>query len=202
MKMSSEFQIQNENEFLFMLCEKKKTEEVYPKVTAIPRGHRITPDIDLLEIKRYGDVHTIGYELKLLKFNKKTMDVPFTPFYTGLGEATCYFQHGVERVHLIIGCYLVPQDHLDLLDKIEKRLEEICKLMKESVLVISPHLGIEFYRQDRNYSITLKPTEGKFYVSVHEDIQHKRECLLRKEFSWGRTWLRNMRRKQKIELGC
>ena len=122
-KMSDESPIQNEDDFLFMLCEKKKSEEVYPKVTAIPRGRRITPDIDLLEIKGYGDIQTVGCELKLLKFNKRTMDVPFTPFYTGLGEATCYFQHGVEQVYLIIGCYLVPEDHLNLLDKIEKRLE-------------------------------------------------------------------------------
>lgn len=76
----------NEDEFLKEILHRMGTTGVYPKVSAIA-GKKIRPDIDILEIKKesQSQYKIIGYELKLIKFNKRNKGLSWCAFYQGLG---------------------------------------------------------------------------------------------------------------------
>jgi len=88
-KLVSE-QIHTEGDLLFELYKiMKGSWEAYPKVTSIPKGKRITPDIVLLEIQRMAQPTMVGYEVELLRPSD-----PYKYFYAGLGEVINYFRYG------------------------------------------------------------------------------------------------------------
>lgn len=179
--------IKIEDDFLFKIYQQEKTGigEIYPKVSSIPKGKKITPDIDLLIINRY-QPFILGFEVKLLR--KKD---PLQTFYLGLGEALCYFQHGVDQVHLILGCFNMNPSELD---NVEDKLRKVCNFLKKTIFSYSyPYLGIDIFREDRNYSTSLKEvsTDAKFTTHNYKEVNHKKDCLLNNEFEWGKRWLRN-----------
>lgn len=194
-------EIQNEDDFLFKYYQITTASgtESYPKVTYIPKGKRIAPDIDLLTINSHRKPPLIvGFEFKLLKYDKRSKDISFYPFYTGLGQAMCYLQKGIDRVCLVIGCFNIPEDRLNLLDKIENKLNETCEFICETFDSFSSYLAVDLVRQDREFSIGIKQPKRIFPVNSYEDIKHKRECMLRKEFSWGKRWLKQIMKKKHI----
>jgi hypothetical protein len=60
-----------------------------------------------------------------------------------------------------------------------------------------PWLGIMWIQQGEKYTSELKNAKQNFYMGWSEDIKHKKDCLLREEFSYGKLWLKNMHRKYK-----
>ena len=75
--------------------------EVYPKVSAIG-GSKINPDIDILQISRVSETpRLIGYELKLMKFDKRTKGLSWDAFYKGIGQSLLYLKNGVQHAVLV-----------------------------------------------------------------------------------------------------
>lgn len=104
-----------EDDFLFNIYQAlEETWEVYPKVKFIPKGKRINPDIDLLVIDREIQ-STEGFEIKVVK---KTD--PFQYFYLGLGEALCYYRHGVDKAFLLLGFFDIPSEKAIRLKRFKK----------------------------------------------------------------------------------
>jgi len=159
-------------------------EEKYPKVTTIART-KLTPDIDLLRIERpYGkEPLIIGYETKVL--GKKHI---FDRFYTGVGEVLCYFRYGVSQAWLVIG---IPRDAPN---NVEKRLKEIWGFLKES-RNIPPYIGLKVLRE-KNIPENIDRPETNFYASSYEHTKFMRECILRKQFTWNKQWIKNFISKQ------
>jgi len=109
--------IANENDLLYWLTKRAWTGEVFPKVSSIPLGHKINPDIDLLHINKYAcPPELTGYEVKVLRKND-----PLGPFYTAIGEALCYLRFGLDWAYVVIGCHKVPPGQVD---RVEATLKE------------------------------------------------------------------------------
>lgn len=178
-----------EDDFLFKVYQKEKSgiAEVYPKVTSIPKGKRITPDIDLLLINKYKSPELIlGLELKLLRKTDLLQN-----FYLGLGEAICYFQHGADQVRLILGCFNMNSQELN---QVENKLRKVCNFLEQiNFSSFHPYLGIDIYREDKDYPISLMElsSNARFPVHSYKEINHKRNCLLNGEFEWGKRWIKN-----------
>ena len=81
--------------------------KICPKVTRIA-GKTISPEIDLLGIKRalLKKDTVIGYEFKLLTF--KTSDANYRLIHSGIGQALLYFKYGVDVAVLILGIPNTP----------------------------------------------------------------------------------------------
>jgi|GEM_PF-705022 hypothetical protein len=107
--------------------------DVYPRVSAIA-GKKINPDIDILQINRVSDYHRlIGYELKLMKFDKRSKGLSWEAFYKGIGQALLYLKNGVHRVFLILGFHEnIPND---------KMIENFCNWLWDKKELISQVLG-------------------------------------------------------------
>jgi len=73
---------------------------VYPKISAIA-GRKNHPDIDILEISSSGD-QLVGYELKLMKYNKRNKGLSRDTFYKGIGQEFLYLKNGVHRAILAL----------------------------------------------------------------------------------------------------
>lgn len=86
----------------------------YRKVSAIG-GKKIVPDIDILEIQTVSESQSrlTGYEVKLMKFDKRSKGLSWTTFYNGIGQALLYLKNGVHRAILVLGFHeSVPNDKL------------------------------------------------------------------------------------------
>nr|MDO8132640.1 hypothetical protein [Candidatus Njordarchaeum guaymaensis] len=193
--MSSKQYIRNEDDFLLECYNVRKSYtgdkgRVYPKVSSIPKGRKIAPDIDLLEIKNIGQTESIiGYEVKLLR---KTD--PYGPFYAGLGETLSYFKNGIDKAYLIMGFFDVES----------KRFKEVRAtinltvdfLIKSGLHLLNyvQHLILGDHDRLSTYlSGSMDPTRG-FSVSSYVEPRHKRDCVLRNEFEWGKVWLKRRQR--------
>jgi len=177
--------IKTEDDFLFMTYQQLKTKggEYYPKVTSIPKGKRITPDIDLLAIDRYTKPPGIvGIEVKLVRKSD-----PFKYFYQGIGEVLCYYQHGVDRACLLLGLFNMPPNKAD---ELEERLRKTYQFLQQWLLKLS-YTSFMLFREDKGYISTLVEGKELFPVLSYEEARHKKECLLRGEFEWGKQWLKN-----------
>jgi len=194
--MSHKKPIKTEDDFLFEYYKQRKgVANVYPKVSSIPKGNRITPDIDLLEIQRYKQPPMIiGHELKLLR---KTD--PYGPFYAGLGQALYYFMHGVEQAYLVLGCFSMRSEEMDVILRNIKVL--IVSLEIEGLLALHgkgflDYMKVIIFKGNMSSSETLLAIdENRFPINSYGDAKHRRECLLRGEFEWGKRWLRNQEKK-------
>ena len=84
----SPIKIQSENDIVVFLANELKTnyQKVYPKVTKISRNIDVSPDVDLLVINSINNV-TIGYETKLIKYNKGNKNYTYNEIYKGIGQA-------------------------------------------------------------------------------------------------------------------
>ncbi len=187
-----------EDKLLWSLYQKRQNSiygDLYPKVTAIPRGNRISPDIDLLsvnEIAQPPKPKILGCEVKLLRYRKSENDIPLDPFYSGLGQALCYFQHGIDRVVLILGSYGAPKEQENkLLEKLKKAAQ------LASALVPQASFGIELFTPELEGQPLLDPKPlapgllSQLAISVPW-IDHawanKRDNILFKHFAWGSKW--------------
>ena len=155
--------------------------EVYPKVSAIG-GKRITPDIDILEIRRTStnQFRLIGYEIKLMKFDKKSKGLSWNSFYCGIGQALLYLKNGVHQAFLIIGFHEnVPNDKL--IDHFRNWLFEKKELLKA---MIGNYLGIDLYL----YEGTIFPiinANYEFYAS-DDEIRLLSQELLQRKFTFDK----------------
>jgi hypothetical protein len=198
--------LSNNRRHVFVVTVSKKRQnsiygELYPKVTAIPRGNRISPDIDLLSVNENAqppNAKISGWEVKLLRYRKTENDIPLDPFYSGLGQALCYFQHGIDRVLLVLGCYGAPKDQEN---KLLEKLTKVAKLT--STLVPKPSLGIELFTPELEGKRLLDPQPMDLgilgqSVFTHPWIDHawanKRDNILFKHFAWGSRWVKDMSR--------
>jgi hypothetical protein len=168
----------DEEDHLLLWLYLNESGEKYPKVTIIART-KLTPDIDLLRIeKQYGkEPVVIGYEAKIL--GRKRI---FDPFYAGLGEVLCYFRYGINQAWLVTG---VPNDVPE--NEIE-RLKETWKFLKDS-RVIPAYIGLRIIREKHTPENVDTP-QGEFYVSSFEYAKYMRESLLKKQFTWSKTFIK------------
>ena len=190
--LSLEESIRNEDDFLFQYYTQMKASwrDVYPKVSSIPKGKRITPDIDLLEIQKYKQPPLIiGHELKLVR---KTD--PYGPFYGGLGQALGYFRHGVDQAYLVLGCFNMPSERMD---EIQTTIKAVIDFFKQAGLNLLEYMLVPMYKGNLTFRLVLLTLDenSKFSVSSHKEAEHRRGCLLRGEFEWGKRWLRNQEKR-------
>ena len=151
---------QTEEEFLRTVL-KNMPYEVYPKVTAIG-GQKINPDIDILQIKRTSGnrYEIIGYELKLIKFDKRSKGLSWNALYTGIGQALLYLKNGVHRAFLLIGFHKnIPDDAL--IDEFKDWLWENRELIAK---IIGPYLSIGTYLYERSGISSIVGGSSKFYA--------------------------------------
>jgi hypothetical protein len=152
---------ENEDEFLKEILHRIGTTEVYPKVSVIA-GKKIRPDIDILEIKRESrNQHkVIGYELKLIKFDKRNKGLSWYAFYQGVGQALLSLKHGIHRCILLIGFHKNVPDN-KLIDEFHEMLWQGRENLFPQILGSYISIGTYLYRSGYiNYEIE---TKSDFY---------------------------------------
>jgi hypothetical protein len=107
---------------------------VYPKVSAIG-GKKISPDIDILQIERVSQnqFRLIGYEIKLVKFDKRSKGLGWNSFYSGIGQALLYLKNGVHHAVLVLGF------HESILD--DKLIDEFCEWLRNKKDLLKRIIG-------------------------------------------------------------
>jgi hypothetical protein len=201
--MSTDLFPTTEDEFLWSLYQKRRNSiygELYPKVTAIPRGNRISPDIDLLGIQQnvspLSNPITSAWEVKLLRYRASENDIPLDPFYAGLGQGLCYFQHGIDRVILSLGSYGAPKEQ-------ETRLVEKLTRAARLASALGPKasIGIELFTSELEGKTLLAPQQLESGVFSHSafthpwidhDFTNKYDNILHRHFTWGSRWVKQM----------
>lgn len=184
----------DENDLMYLLC--KHMSEAYAKVTEIPRGNSLRPDIDILEIRRdQKPPLVLGYEVKLLRYNKKYKAIGLTEFYKGVGQVHCYFQHGVDRAWLVFGLEGAPDVAAN---KTMERIQSICESFKTTFTAYIRYLGIHFLRWD-GVGIILLDARENYPVGSYEYPRYKKESILKKQFKWSKNWLETMKKKELSE---
>jgi hypothetical protein len=191
-----------EDMFLWSLYQKRRNSiygELYTKVTAIPRGNRISPDIDLLGVNDNAmppNAKIQAFEVKLLRYRKSENDIPLDSVYAGLGQALCYFQHGIDRVVLVLGAYGVPKEQEN---KLLEKLKKVAQLV--SALVPQASIGIELFTQELEGKRLLdpKPMAPGFLSQTALTVPwidhawaNKRDNILFRHFAWGSRWVKEM----------
>jgi hypothetical protein len=107
--------------------------DAYPRVTAIG-GKKIVPDIDVLEIRpaTHGQQRLLGYEIKLMRYDKRSKGLTWGTFYKGIGQALMYLLHGVQKVGLVLGFQSNVPDEL---------IEDFSAWLNENKAVLALILG-------------------------------------------------------------
>lgn len=159
------------------------------RITSIPKGERITPDLDLVCIQRYKqNSPIIAWEVKLVR-----KEDPFKYFYQGLGQALCYFQHGINKVYLLVGCF--KGFDKSTTNKIQNEIGKLCNFLKTYHL-IPPYFGVQIISNSYKYLQTILEAEIEFSLT-NENCKHKRECLLRGEYEYAKKWYKKKEEKYK-----
>jgi hypothetical protein len=153
--------------------------KVYPKVSAIG-GKKISPDIDILQIERVSQnqFRLVGYEIKLVKFDKRSKGLGWNSFYSGIGQALLYLKNGVHRAVLVLGFHEnIPDDKLidefrewlwnkkDLLKRIIGNYVSIDTYLYKGGSLTSPIIKAEydFYPSDKEVELLSNELlQGKF----------------------------------------
>jgi len=199
-------EIRNEDDLLFMLYKETQKKyhmfKVFPKVSEIPKGkdNIITPDIDLLRVRPHKQIgatghkaDVIGYEVKFLKYRKKSNSFNLDGFYKGLGQVLCYFQHGVQQAFLVVGLSYAPQD---VIKKTKNHIQRIWEFLKNWFLPITNYVSIEIRSPPYEEEPLVSIPPHLFPVETDEDIKHKYNCLIRLEFTWAKKWLSEMKKQE------
>jgi|BEDMetMinimDraft_2_1075160.scaffolds.fasta_scaffold00786_4 hypothetical protein len=143
-------------------------DDVYPKVSAIG-GKKINPDIDILQIERLpqNQFRLVGYEIKLIKFDKRSRGLSWNNFYSGLGQALLYLENGVHRACLVLGFHEnVPNDELidEFLGRLRNKKELLKNLLDTALLFM-----LKFYKEDYpNFALPLIGAEDDLYSQDNE----------------------------------
>lgn len=156
--------------------------DVYPRVTAIG-GRKIHPDIDILQIKGISEhrYRLIGYELKLIKFDRRSKGLSWNAFYTGIGQALLYLKNGVHQAFLLLGFHEnVPTDKfIDVFrDWLWKYKELIAK-------IVGNYLSIGIYLYERGNVSVMIEASLDFYPS-NKEIRLLSEELLQRKFTFDK----------------
>ncbi|MGB9760178.1 MAG: hypothetical protein ACP5H3_03815 [Candidatus Aenigmatarchaeota archaeon] len=157
--------------------------DVYPKVSAIG-GKKINPDIDILEIKRVSQnqFRLTGYEIKLIKIDKRSKGISWNSFYSGIGQALFYLKNGVHRAFLVFGFHeSVPNDKL--IDEFRNRLLDKKDLLKR---IIGNHVSIGVCLYKGGSISPIVEAEYDFYPS-DEEIELLSKELLQKKFTFNKS---------------
>ena len=134
----------------------------YPKVSAIG-GKKITPDIDILEVQRVSQSQSrlIGYEVKLMKFDKRSNGLGRNNFYSGIGQALLYLKNGVHQTGLVLGFHdSVPDDKL--IEKFRDYLWENRELLKR---ILGSYIAIDLHLYEGGSISPLIKADYDFYAS-------------------------------------
>lgn len=156
--------------------------DVYPKVSAIG-GKRINPDIDILHIERVSrnQFRLIGYEIKLMIFNKKSKRLSWNSFYSGIGQALLYLKNGVHRVALVLGFHKnVPSDKL--IDEFYRWMWNKKDLLKR---ILRNYISIVLCLYRGNPVHMVIKAECDFYPP-NEEVKLLSDELLHRKFSFDR----------------
>ena len=161
--------------------------DVYPRVSAIG-GKRITPDIDILQIERtsQGQYRAVGYEVKLMKFNKRSKGLSWIGFYSGIGQTLLLLKNGVQRAGLILGFHeSIPDDKL--IEDFRNWLWDNKELLKR---ILGNYISVSLYLYHRGSLSTPIEASSDFYVS-DESIRLLSEELLQRKFTFDKGPLRD-----------
>jgi len=157
----------------------------YSKVTRISTV-KLSPDIDFLQIDA-NKRNIVGYEFKLIKYNKVWKKANLMPMYTGLGQAFHYFQFGVDRSFLVLGMSEdIPSEALNIaLNKVEEFAQTFISLQTIQT-IYSRTIGLRcfgFYMWHDNSLKNILYASSDFPIS--RDTKHLKECLLREQFKYS-----------------
>lgn len=156
--------------------------DTYPKVSAIG-GKKINPDIDILEVQRVSQsqVRLVGYESKLMRFDRRSNGLSWTGFYNGIGQALLYLRNGVHRAVLVLGLhYSVPDD--SLIDEFHDWLWNNKDLLKK---ILGSHISVGMHLYERG-SVSLLIEAGVDFYSADEKIRLLSNELLQRKFTFNK----------------
>ena len=156
--------------------------DVYPRVSAIG-GKKINPDIDILQIERVSRdrFRLIGYEIKLMKYDKRSGGLSWNAFYSGIGQALLYLKNGVHRVALVLGFHEnVPDD--GFIDEFRNWLWNNRDLLKR---ILGNYISIGLHLCERSSFSPIIEANYDFYPS-NDETKLLSEELLHRKFSFNR----------------
>jgi len=158
----------------------------YPRVSAIG-GKKITPDIDILAIERTpeGQPKLIGYEVKLMKFNKKSKGLRWISFYSGIGQALLHLLHGVNQVVIVLGFHVnVPDDRL--IDEFRDWLYDNRGSLKR---ILGGYISVGLLLYENRISEIIEG--GANFYPPDEKIRLLSEELIQGKFTYNKRLLKN-----------
>lgn len=168
--------------------------DLYPHVTYIG-GKKISPDIDILQ-KIPSHNLVVGYEVKWLYFSEKRGTSWFR-FYRGIGQALCYFLHGVTHAYLVLGWDTLPEEDVSrILDYFKifenlviassKKPEEIDVWLRGKMFrsYIDRCFGLITFGGDRRYEIRGNPVQFRTESFPIKSIE---DAILRNKIETNRT---------------
>jgi hypothetical protein len=172
-----------EEELLKSVLHSLAAYNVYPKVSAIG-GKKISPDIDILQIERISQnqFRLIGYEIKLIKFDKRSKGLSWNSFYSGVGQALLYLKNGVHRAFLVLGFH---ENILDdkIIDEFRGWLWNKKDLLKK---IIENYVSIDTYLyKEGPLSSPIIKAEQDFYPSDKE-VELLSNELLQGKFTFNK----------------
>jgi hypothetical protein len=157
--------------------------DVYPKVSAID-GRKINPDIDILQIERISQdrFRLMGYEIKLVKFDKRSKGISWNSFYSGIGQALLYLKHGVHRAFLVLGFHeSIPDDKM--IDEFREWLRNKKDLLKR---IIGKHISIDTYLY-KGSSLIYPIIEAEYdFYSSDKEVELLSNELLQRKFTFNK----------------
>lgn len=205
-------EISNEDDLLAHLMVKHKIGQ-FAKVKQISTIS-ISPEIDLLSIEGQS---AVGYELKLLKYNKRLKGVDFKPLYSGMGQMLLYLNHGVNRSYLVIG--LSPTLIGGNVSSTNAKIEEATRLLKMFRNMQSGYrypygqeqaaktydfdcIGIMLWNPSTDSVDTKLEAKRDFLaVKLDADLKHLNACLIKKQFKYDKKFLERRKSERRFREG-
>lgn len=156
--------------------------DVYPKVSAIA-GKKINPDIDVLKIEKVSQnqYRLVGYELKLIKFNRNSKGLSWNALYQGIGQALLYLLNGVHRVVLVLGFHKnIPND--EMIEKFRDLFWNRKELLNR---ILGNYVSLDIYLYERGSISPIIKSRYDFYSSDSE-TKFFSEALLQRRFTFNK----------------
>jgi len=153
--------------------------DTYPKISAIA-GKKIYSDIDILQISRIsGNQYRLtGYELKLMRFDKRTGALSHDPLYKGIGQAFWYLRNGVHRAVLVLGFHkTIPND--GMIENFHKELWDKRELLS-SILGNYISIGVFFHKGG---SLHFETEAKSDFYSSDKEISFLSQAILQRKFT-------------------
>jgi len=172
-----------EDELLKAVLHSLAAYNVYPKVSAIG-GKKISPDIDILQIERttQNQFQLVGYEIKLVKFDKRSKGLSWNSLYSGIGQALLYLKNGVHRAFLVLGFHEnITNDNL--IDEFRNWLWNKKDLLKK---IIGNYISIDTYlHKGDSLTYPIIKSEYDFYP-LDEEVELLSNELIQGRFTFNK----------------